>query len=179
MRPKRDLTLWDRGDLRVFAVPQDKSEDLRFGQTVGIKEPFKKIMVTERFEKDEEIQEKKVLAGVMYRTDKKIKWMRDEPNQYEESPRWSPASQLPEYAIRRYAIISSMSDAKPIQDITDDELHLMCLDYPTQGDPQMLLEGYLAIKNFELLLHWWKEHYKATLKNNDSPIAILLGIQPA
>ena len=55
----------------------------------------------------------------------------------------------------------------------------MYLDYASQNDPQLLLEEYLPTKNFELLYHWWKEHYKATLKNTDSPLAILLCVQPA
>ena len=152
---QRDLELWEQGKLKAFAVPQGV-DDLSVGQTVG-----------------------KVPVGVMYRTDKKIAWVGDEPSQYDEAPRWSPAFQLPEYAIRRHAVISSVSKEKPIQSITEDELHLMYLDYASQNDPQLLLEEYLPTKNFELLYHWWKEHYKATLKNTDSPLAILLCVQPA
>lgn len=55
----------------------------------------------------------------------------------------------------------------------------MCLDYSSQNNPQILLEEYLPIKNFELLYSWWKEHYKATLRDNNNPLAVLLSIQPA
>lgn len=36
------------------------------------------------------------------------------------------------------------------------------------------MEEYLPIKNFELLYGWWKQHYKATLKDCDNPQAIIL-----
>lgn len=41
--------------------------------------------------------------------------------------------------------------------------------YASQDDPQLLMEEYLPIKNFELLYGWWKQHYKATLKDCDNP----------
>ena len=44
----------------------------------------------------------------------------------------------------------------------------------SQDDPQLLMEEYLPIKNFELLYGWWKQHYKATLKDCDNPQAIIL-----
>ena len=118
-------------------------------------------------------------VGIMYRADKKIVWMGDESANYEEASRWSPASQLPEYAIRHYTTVTKVEDQKPIQAITEDELRSMCLDYSSQNNPQILLEEYLPIKNFELLYSWWKEHYKATLRDNNNPLAVLLSIQPA
>lgn len=175
----RDINLWKQGKLKAFVIPYEDACSINVGQTVGIKEPFKKLMVAEEFEKDGDILKKQVCVGVMYRTDKEIKWMGNEPNQYNESLRWSSASQLPDYAIRHYAVISSMGNTKPIQNITDDELGLMCLDYPSQNDPQILLDGYLPIKNFELLYNWWKEHYKLTLKGSNNPLTVLLNIQPA
>lgn len=82
---QRDLELWEQGKLKAFAVPQGV-DDLSVGQTVGIKEPFKRLTVTEEFEKDGETRERKVPVGVMYRTDKKIAWVGDEPSQYDEAP---------------------------------------------------------------------------------------------
>lgn len=175
----RDLELWEQGKLKMFAIPQKNAEEINAGQTVEIKEPFKKLTVTEEIEVDGEAQERKVPVGIMYRADKKIVWIGNESANYEEASRWSPASQLPEYAIRHHAIVTKVEDQKPIQAITEDELRSMCLDYSSQNNPQILLEEYLPIKNFELLYSWWKEHYKATLRDNNNPLAVLLSIQLA
>lgn len=173
----RDIALWEQGRLKAFAVPQMEAEDLSVGQTVGIKEPFKKLTVTETVEKDGELREKKVLVGIMYRSDEQIVWVDGQSDDYKEASRWSPASQLPEFAVRRHAAITSMNEGKPIRAITEDELKLMCLDYASQDDPQLLLKEYLPTKNFELLYLWWKNHYKTTLKDCDNPVAILIRIQ--
>lgn len=84
-----------------------------------------------------------------------------------------PASQLPEYAIRRKAIVTKF-EYKPLRSFTADDIKLLRLDYASQDDPQLLMEEYLPIKNFELLYGWWKQHYKATLKDCDNPQAIIL-----
>lgn len=90
-----------------------------------------------------------------------------------ETIKWSPASQLPEYAIRRKAIVTKF-EYKPLRSFTADDIKLLRLDYASQDDPQLLMEEYLPIKNFELLYGWWKQHYKATLKDCDNPQAIIL-----
>ena len=95
------------------------------------------------------------------------------PNEYDEAIKWSPASQLPEYAIRRKAIVTKF-EYKPLRSFTADDIKLLRLDYASQDDPQLLMEEYLPIKNFELLYGWWKQHYKATLKDCDNPQAIIL-----
>lgn len=174
-----DLALWEQERLKAFAIPHKDADNIIIGQTVGIKEPFKKLTITEPFEKDGKTQDKKVCVGVKYRADGKITWVGNALSQYDEASKWSPAFLLPDFAIRRHAVIYSVDDEKPIRSITEEELRLMCLDYGSQNDPQLLLDEYLPIKNFELLYHWWKEHYKATLKNTDSPLAILLCVQPA
>lgn len=43
----RDLELWEQGKLKMFAIPQKNAEEINAGQTVEIKEPFKKLTVTE------------------------------------------------------------------------------------------------------------------------------------
>ena len=93
--------------------------------------------------------------------------------EYDEAIKWSPASQLPEYAIRRKAIVTKF-EYKPLRSFTADDIKLLRLDYASQDDPQLLMEEYLPIKNFELLYGWWKQHYKATLKDCDNPQAIIL-----
>lgn len=82
-------------------------------------------------------------------------------------------TQLPEYAIRRKAIVTKF-EYKPLRSFTADDIKLLRLDYASQDDPQLLMEEYLPIKNFELLYGWWKQHYKATLKDCDNPQAIIL-----
>lgn len=173
----RDIALWEQGRLKAFAIPQIGAEDLVVGQTIGIKEPFKKLTITEIVEKDGERKEKKTLVGIMYRSDGQIIWIGNQPDNYDKAFRWSPASQLPEFAVRRYATTTLVDEGKPISAITEDELKLMCLDYASQDSTQLLLKEWLPIKNFELLYLWWKSHYKATLKDCDDPIAILLHIQ--
>lgn len=88
----RDLELWEQGKLKMFAIPQKNAEEINAGQTVEIKEPFKKLTVTEEIEVDGEAQERKVPVGIMYRADKKIVWIGNESANYEEASRWSPAS---------------------------------------------------------------------------------------
>lgn len=145
------------------------------GEVVNILEPFKRLTIFEPVEKDGETTEKKVTVGIIYRSDGLYAWdnSRAVPNEYDEAIKWSPASQLPEYAIRRKAIVTKF-EYKPLRSFTADDIKLLRLDYASQDDPQLLMEEYLPIKNFELLYGWWKQHYKATLKDCDNPQAIIL-----
>ena len=140
---------------------------------MNILEPFKRLTIFEPVEKDGETTEKKVTVGIIYRSDGLYAWdnSRVVPNEYDEAIKWSPASQLPEYAIRRKAIVTKF-EHKPLRSLTADDIKLLRLDYASQDDPQLLMEEYLPIKNFELLYGWWKQHYKATLKDCDNPQAI-------
>lgn len=171
----RDLELWEQGKLKVFAVPAEMVDEENI-QTVGIKEPFRRITTLETVEKDGEEQEKKILAGVKYRFDERVCLLETAlaTSSFEEAPRWSPASQLPEFAIRRHANVVLVGAVKPLQSFTEEDIELMYLDYASQGNPQLLLEGYLPIKNRELLFDWWKQHYRSTLKGCDNPMAVLL-----
>ena len=96
-------------------------------------------------------------------------------------PRFSEAQTLVAWFVNK----SDLSDAdkqsivtkfeyKPLRSFTADDIKLLRLDYASQDDPQLLMEEYLPIKNFELLYGWWKQHYKATLKDCDNPQAIIL-----
>lgn len=145
-------------------------------QTVGIKEPFRKLTTPEAIEKSNENHGKRVLVGVKYRFDKQICLLETAlgTDSFEEAPRWSPASQLPEFAIRRYANVESISAAIPLHAFTEDDIKLMCLDYASQDNPQLLIEEYLPIKNYELLFSWWKGHYKSTLKESNDPMAVIV-----
>lgn len=125
---------------------------------MNILEPFKRLTIFEPVEKGEETTEKKVTVGIIYRSDGLCAWddSRAVPNEYDEAIKWSPASQLPEYAIRRKATVTKF-ERKPLRSFTDDDIKLLRLDY-----------------DFELLYGWWKQHYKATLKDCDNPQAIIL-----
>lgn len=57
---------------------------------------------------------------------------------------------------------------------SENDIKLLHLDYDSQNDPQLIMKEYLSTKNFDLLYSWWKEHYKASLKNCDNPKAIIL-----
>ncbi len=171
----RDLELWEQGRLKVFAVPAEMvgGEDI---QTVVIKEPFRRITALVAVDKNGEKEEKKILVGIRYRFDERVCLSETVPGirSFEEAPRWSPASQLPEFAIRRHANVASISVAKPLQSFTEEDIKLMCLDYASQGNPQLLIDGYLPIKNHELLFDWWKQHYRSTLKDCNNPTAVLV-----
>lgn len=171
----RDLELWEQGKLKVFAVPAEMVGEENI-QTVGIKEPFRRITTMETIEKDGEEQEKKILAGIRYRFDDCVCLLETAlaTSTFEEAPKWSPASQLPNFAIRHHANVVLVGAVKPIQSFTEEDIELMCLDYALQDNPQLLLEEYLPIKNRELLFNWWKQHYKSTLKDCDNPMAVLL-----
>lgn len=171
----RDLELWEQGKLKAFAVPAEMVGEENI-QTVGIKEPFRRITTLGTVKEDGEEQKKKILAGVRYRFDERICLLETtlDASSFEEAPRWSPASQLPGFAIRRHANVMLISAAKPLQSFTDEDIELMHMDYASQGNPQLLLEGYLPIKNRELLFDWWKQHYRSTLKDCDNPMAVLL-----
>lgn len=119
---------------------------------MNILEPFKRLTIFEPVEKDGETTEKKVTVGIIYRSDGLYAWdnSRAIPNEYDEAIKWSPASQLPEYAIRRKAIVTKF-EYKPLRSFTADDIKLLRLDYASQDDPQLLMEEYLPIKNFELL----------------------------
>lgn len=146
---------------------------------MNILEPFKRLIVFESIEKDEVTVEKKVAVGIMYRSDGTCVWDNGwpAPNEYTEATKWSPASQLPEYAIRRRAIVTKY-EQKPLRSFTEEDIKLLRLDYDSQENPQLLMEEYLPIKNFELLYSWWKQHYKATLNDCDNPQAIILYLVP-
>lgn len=165
--------LWEKELLKGFALPLGFLPEI--GEVVNILEPFKRLTIFEPVEKDGETTEKKVTVGIIYRSDGLYAWdnSRAIPNEYDEAIKWSPASQLPEYAIRRKAIVTKF-EYKPLRSFTADDIKLLRLDYASQDDPQLLMEEYLPIKNFELLYGWWKQHYKATLKDCDNPQAIIL-----
>lgn len=169
-----DLELWEQGRMKAFAAPANMME--KNIRTVGIKEPFRRITTWTALEEGDAAKEKKILVGVRYRFDEQIYLLETALNisSFEEASRWSPASQLPVFAIRRHANVVSISAAKPLQSFTEEEIKLMCLDYASQGDPQLLLKGYMSSKNYELLFDWWKQHYKSTLKNSTNPMAVLL-----
>lgn len=168
-----DIDLWEKELLKGFALPLGFLPEI--GEVVNILEPFKRLTIFEPVEKDGETTEKKVTVGIIYRSDGLYAWdnSRAIPNKYDEAIKWSPASQLPEYAIRRKAIVTKF-EYKPLRSFTTDDIKLLRLDYASQDDPQLLMEEYLPIKNFELLYGWWKQHYKATLKDCDNPQAIIL-----
>ena len=161
--------------IELAIEPKTKAGQGKMGEVVNILEPFKRLTIFEPVEKDGETTEKKVTVGIIYRSDGLYAWdnSRAIPNEYDEAIKWSPASQLPEYAIRRKAIVTKF-EYKPLRSFTADDIKLLRLDYASQDDPQLLMEEYLPIKNFELLYGWWKQHYKATLKDCDNPQAIIL-----
>ena len=168
-----DLNLWEKGLLKGFAMPL--GFEPKIGETANILEPFKRLTALVPVKRFDEVVEKKTTVGIMYRSDGKYAWdnSRDTPpNEYSEATKWSPASQLPEYAVRRKAIITNY-EIKRLSAFTEEDIKLLRLDYASQGDPQLLMEGYLPEKNFELLYGWWKQYYKATLKDCNDPMAVI------
>lgn len=171
----RELNLWEANVLSGIAFPLKKGAEYRTGDIVDIQEPFKRLLA---IEKDSDGNEKKITAGVIYRSDNIRTWSSAPiPSLYYESARWSPASQLPDYAVRRRAAVTGV-EIKPLQSFTDQDIHMLRLDYPSQGNPQILMEDFLSIKNFELFYSWWKKHYKSSLKKSSNPMAVILRLEP-
>lgn len=165
----RDLSLWDQKILRGFALPHKEDAEYHIGDMVGIQEPFRRLFVI----KDAaDLKQQKVTAGVIYRSDSGYAWAESATADFQEAKQWSPASQLPDYAIRHKATITKF-EVKPLQSFTDEDIKLLCLDYASQHDPQLLLPDFLPIKNFELMFNWWKQHYRRTLKKSDNPMAVI------
>ena len=109
-----DIDLWEKELLKGFALPLGFLPEI--GEVVNILEPFKRLTIFEPVEKDGETTEKKVTVGIIYRSDGLYAWdnSRAIPNEYDEAIKWSPASQLPEYAIRRKAIVTKF-EYKPLR----------------------------------------------------------------
>lgn len=179
----RDITLWESESLKGFALPLKyliESEISFYGTTVHILEPFKRLTVQEKVEKDGKTIIQKTTVGVVYRSDNKVVWDNSRhtpPEKYEEVAKWSPAYQLPDYAVRRKAMITK-SECAPIQSFTKEQIKLLQLDYESQGDSQLLMEQFAPHKDLELLYKWWKRHYKSTLRDNNNPDAVILYLTP-
>lgn len=173
-----DIELLNRGELTVFAVPASML-NVSVGDVIGIKEPFKKVVAHITVSSTGEPEDD--LAGVQYRFDAKRVWdggvypdyLTNYDVVYEEAARFSNEKQLPEYAVRRHRRVVSV-DVKPLQSFTKEDIKAMKLDWASQGDPQILMDAYEDIKDFEMLYTWRKSRYKTTLKDTDNPSAALL-----
>ncbi len=183
----RDFSLWESGELTGFALPLEhlpepyRLFDLPLGTEVNILEPFKRLTVQEEVKKHGKMATQKVTVGVIYRSDDKVVWdnnIQVPPEEYEEADRWSPARQLPDYAVRRKATVVK-SECVPLQSFTKEQIKLLKLDYESQGDPQLLMKEFVSHKDFELLYRWWKQHYKSTLRDSNNPCAVILCLASA
>lgn len=175
----RDLSLWESGELQAFALPLRDVSDLDFYFSLkpeteaNILEPFKKL----KGHKDVElngIPTRKEFSGVLYRRDGKAAWFPGElPDEYEEAKRWSEARQLPEFAVRRKAVVTGVENTT-LLNFTKQQINLLKLDYASQGDPQTILEAYEPDKDADLLYKWWRRHYKTTLAHENNPNVVIL-----
>lgn len=177
-----DLHRWEHGTLPAFAVPCDPDDVVQAGDVLCIKEPFKRITMTEAITtKEGEEKSQKVLVAIRYCSDDKLcvpeTSLALDATKFAEAVKRSATRQMPDFAIRRYALVTK-TFVKPLSEFDEDDLHLMGLDYASQNDPQLLMKEYLPIKNAELLHDWWKQHYKNTLKDCNDPMAVLLHIEP-
>lgn len=176
-----DLHRWEQGVLLAFAVPHNPDDAIQAGDVLCIKEPFKRITITEPTVEGDKEKSQKILVAVRYCSDDKrcmpATSLGLDETRLEEATRRSAAKQMPDFAIRRYALVTE-TFVKPLSEFDENDLHLMCLDYASQDNPQLLMEEYLPIKNAELLCDWWKQHYKNTLKSCSDPMTALLRIKP-
>lgn len=173
-----DIELLHRGELTVFVVPASMFS-AKSGDVIGIKEPFRKIVAhitaTATGEPEDNVE------GVQYCFDLKRAWdggtspedLTEYTVDYDESPRCSPAKRLPEYAVRRHRRVI-YAEVKPLQSFTKSDIQAMKLDYASQGNPQIVMDAYEDIKDYELLYAWYKSRYRATLKATDNPDVVLL-----
>lgn len=171
-----DMELFTAKKLPIFAVPL--GEEYHVGDTLQIKEPFKKVTCQIYRREKDDIKLEDTVSGILYRLDGKVilECGAKPPNnetyfsELEEAPRWSPASQLPDYAVRYSATISGVQE-KPLSAFSDEDLKEFGLYY---NEPQMLIEGFLPIKNHEHIYQWWKKRYKKTLRESADPTAVIL-----
>lgn len=160
--------------MKGFALPHKEGTEYNIGDVVGIQEPFKRLLV---IEDAADLKQQKITTGVVYRFDGGYAWAENAIADFQEAKQWSPANQLPDYAIRHKATITKF-EVKPLQLFTDEDIRLLCLDYASQHDPQLLLTDFLPIKNFEMLFSWWQQHYRHTLKNGNNPMAAIFHLAP-
>lgn len=174
-----DIDLWEKGLLKGFALPPGFLPEI--GEVVNILEPFTKVTAfISRYENGEWIPED-TISGIKYCSDGAyaiecggtLPYNEKYTTRIEEAQRQSPPSWLPSYAIRRKAVVTKF-EYKPLRSFTDGDIKLLRLDYASQDDPQLIMEEYLPIKNFELLYGWWKQHHKATLKSCNNPNAVII-----
>ena len=173
-----DIDLLHSGKLTVFAIPKGKNE-IRAGDILGVKESFRKV--TAHIINAKSGEPEYDIIGVRYTSDNKVVWEGGvEPpdngnytSDIEEAPKRTSAKLLPEYAVRRHRRVISAGE-KPLQDFTKEDIAAMGLDYASQGNPQIVMDCYESIKDYELLFAWWKERYKTTLKKTDDPMAVIL-----
>lgn len=168
-----DLYRWEHNALPIFAVPYDPDDVVQAGDVLCIKEPFKRITMLETIitkEGREKLQ--KILVAIRYCSDNKLCMSETslalDATKFKEAVKRSASKQMPDFAIRRYALVTK-TFVKPLSEFDENDLHLMGLDYASQNDPQLLMEEYLPIKNAELLYDWWKQHYKNMLKGCNTP----------
>ncbi len=124
------------------------------GDVLCIKEPFKRITLTETITTEEgEEKSQKILVAVRYCFDDRVcmpaKFLGLDTTKFEDAARRSATKQMPDFAIRRYALVTE-TFVKPLSEFDEDELYLMCLDYASQNNTQLLMKEYLPIKNADL-----------------------------
>lgn len=160
-----DIELFVAGKLSVFAVPA--SEEYHVGDVLQIKEPFKKISCCINDCEDP-------VRGVLYKIDGKIIWENGmEPAdgiEIEEAQQWSSSKLLPDYAVRCSATVSGVTE-KPLSAFSDEDIKEFGLYY---NEPQMLIDGFLPIKNYERIYQWWKKRYRKTLDDGADPMVSIL-----
>lgn len=172
-----DMELFIAKKLSIFAIPAGKGE-YHIGDTLQIKESFKKVTCHIYRRENGEVKPEDNIPGILYRLDGKVvlECGTVPPNnetyfsELEEASRWSSANQLPDYAVRYSAVISGIQE-KSLSAFSDEDLKEFGLYY---NEPQMLIEGFLPIKNHEHIYQWWKKRYKKTLKESTDPTAVIL-----
>ena len=182
-----DIIMLDSGKMALFPVPlTKKGNPYRIGDVIGIKEPFKKIRChIDRYENGKTIDEDNII-GVRYRFDSAMAWecgVTPPNNEFylstiADAEHWSAARTMPEFAVRRHIHIVK-AEEKSLEEFTDEDICQMHLNYNPTDNQQTIIKEYLPAKNHGLFLDWWRNHYKATMKECDTPMAIALYIKPA
>ena len=173
----RDMDLLTTKRLSIYAIPYGSGE-CQVGDVLEVKEPFKKITCQIYRREDGESVHEDTIAGIMYRVDGKciLEGGVEPPNtetyysEIEEAPKWCSAKLMPDYAIRRSVVVSGVQE-KPLSAFSEQDMKEFDLYY---NEPQLLMEGFLPIKNHERVYQWWKQRYKSTLKDCSDPMAIVL-----
>lgn len=172
-----EINALDNGNLTAMSVPVSFLCPYSVGDTIPVKEPWRKsILSVCKMTCDGPVPEDEIL-GVQYRSDLRHTFMDGcapaTSGKYRsdvvDTECWMASRAMPEWAIRRHIKVESICE-KPLSAYSDEEIHLLRLDYDTENNPQMLIVSFTKHKNYEQLLNWFAKRYPSAFRKQEDPL---------